>query len=460
MRPSLLLAAFLLVLAKASKVTAFLEETQTSAIHPVGGAQIRIMSAQFECYLKILNDPPHKGHGPYCNRTWDGWLCWDDSPAGTTVMQLCPDYYKDFDPSEKVTKVCNEDGQWFQHPESNRTWTNYTLCTAYTGRKLKTAVFMFYLAILGQVLSLISLIISLCIFFYFRNLSCQRISLHKNLFLSFILYSIVTIIWLSVVVYNQDQVSMNPVGCRVLSFLVSYTMVCNYFWMLCEGIYLHTLIIVAVFVEKQKLCWYYMLGWGFPLIPATMYAVARLLFFNDNCWISSATNLVYIIHGPIHAALVVNLIFLLNIMRVLITKMKLTHRAESYTYMKLVRATLILIPLLGIQFLLVPWTPKGRLVAEIHEFITSIFLHYQGLLVATIFCFCNGEVVAVIKRVWMQYKFQCGGRLGVSELHSNCNTSSTVEDIRTGLTNGKSSEVCSAGGVDDSAKPANMITRV
>jgi hypothetical protein len=37
---------------------------------------------------------------------------------------------------------------------------------------------------------------------------------------------------------------------------------CNYFWMLCEGIYLHTLIVVAVFAEKQHLMWYYFLGWG------------------------------------------------------------------------------------------------------------------------------------------------------------------------------------------------------
>jgi calcitonin receptor-like len=37
---------------------------------------------------------------------------------------------------------------------------------------------------------------------------------------------------------------------------------CNYFWMLCEGVYLHTLIVVAVFAEKQHLMWYYFLGWG------------------------------------------------------------------------------------------------------------------------------------------------------------------------------------------------------
>uniref|UniRef100_A0A672M3G4 G-protein coupled receptors family 2 profile 1 domain-containing protein n=1 Tax=Sinocyclocheilus grahami TaxID=75366 RepID=A0A672M3G4_SINGR len=35
--------------------------------------------------------------GPYCNRTWDGWLCWDDTPAGTYTSQNCPNYFPDFD---------------------------------------------------------------------------------------------------------------------------------------------------------------------------------------------------------------------------------------------------------------------------------------------------------------------------------------------------------------------------
>lgn len=48
----------------------------------------------------------------------------------------------------------------------------------------------------------------------------------------------------------------------MLTVLNQYTSTSNYFWMLCEGIYLHTLIIVAVFVGEQQLFWYYVLGWG------------------------------------------------------------------------------------------------------------------------------------------------------------------------------------------------------
>ncbi|XP_053216009.1 calcitonin gene-related peptide type 1 receptor [Podarcis raffonei] len=404
----------------------------TNATEDIYGLSVtvnKIMTAQFECYQKIMQTPSQKNEGPHCNRTWDGWLCWDDTALGKTVVQNCPDYYQDFDPSEKVFKTCEENGQWFVHPESNRTWTNYTRCSLGVNDKVQTALNLYYLTIIGHSLSIVSLLISLGIFAYFKSLSCQRITLHKNLFFSFVFNSIVTVISLTGVANNQQLVKANPITCKVAQFFHLYLMICNYFWMLCEGIYLHTLIVVAVFAEKQHLLWYYLLGWGFPLIPACIHAVARILYYNDNCWISSETNLLYIVHGPICAALLVNLFFLLNIVRVLITKLKVTHQAESNLYMKAVRATLILVPLLGIEFVLFPWRPVGPIAEEIYDYVMHILIHYQGLLVATIFCFFNGEVQSVLRRHWKQHRIQLGHSFSHSDaLRSASYTASSIVD--------------------------------
>lgn len=80
---------------------------------------------------------------------------------------------------------------------------------------------------------------------------------------------------------------------------------------------------------------------------------------------------------PLLPSLQVNLFFLLNIVRVLITKLKVTHQAESSLYMKAVRATLILVPLLGIQYVLLPYKPAGRVSSEIYDYIMHILMHYQ-----------------------------------------------------------------------------------
>ncbi|KPP60978.1 calcitonin gene-related peptide type 1 receptor precursor-like [Scleropages formosus] len=414
----------------------------------------KIITAQFECYQKIMKNAGRGREGTMCNSTWDGWLCWDDEKAGSTSHQPCPDYYNDFDTSEMATKICTESGHWFLHPESNRTWSNYTRCNKHTIESKMTALNLLYLALIGHGLSLASLFISLGIFFHFKSLSCQRITLHKNLFFSFMLNSVITIIWLTAVANNQELVQQNL------------------------GIYLHTLIVVAVFAEKQHLMWYYLLGWGFPLIPALIHAVARSYYYNDNCWISSNTSLLYIIHGPICAALLVNLFFLLNIVRVLITKLKVTHQTESSLYMKAVRATLILVPLLGIQHVLLPYKPQERQAAEIYDYVMNISIHFQvgvvrlasstidpsgaasiherqeatrcadlrcvpcsrtdplssmcpqGLLVATIFCFFNGEVQGVLKRHWNQHRIQFGSTLSHPDiLRSASYTISTISEV-------------------------------
>ncbi|CAK6982049.1 calcitonin gene-related peptide type 1 receptor-like [Scomber scombrus] len=405
---------FLLVLCSLNKLlqAAIPEDNYQEHLNHHGSHQStphRIATAQYECFQRMMKDSHRKTRltaGPVCNTTWDGWLCWDETEAGVTTEQSCPDYYHDFDTNAMASKVCTQTGDWGRHPESNRTWTNFTGCHA---TEKNGAMTHFYLVMIGHGLSLVSLLISLAIFFHFKSLSCQRITLHKNLFLSFVLNSILTVVWLTTVVKKQGHTYNDSASCKLLMFIHLYLLSCNYFWMLCEGIYLHTLIVVAVFAEKQHLVWYFLLGWGFPLVPAVIHSIARHYYYNDQCWARSDTSLLYIIHGPICAALVVNLFFLLNIVRVLITKLRVTHQAESSLYMRAVRATLILIPLLGIQFVLLPYKPQDQRVFEIYMYIMEILMHYQGLLVSTIFCFFNGEVQSVLRRHWNQQRMQFAG---------------------------------------------------
>nr|XP_029507519.1 calcitonin gene-related peptide type 1 receptor-like [Oncorhynchus nerka] len=84
--------------------------------------------------------------------------------------------------------------------------------------------------------------------------------------------------------------------------------------------------------------------------------------------------------------------------------------------MKAVRATLILVPLLGIQFVLFPYKPQGRFALEIYDYIMNILMHYQGLLVATIFCFFNGEVQGVLRRHWNQQRIQFGSNFAHADV--------------------------------------------
>lgn len=66
---------------------------------------------------------------------------------------------------------------------------------------------------------------------------------------------------------------------------------------------------------------------------------------------------------------------------------------------KAVRATLILIPLLGLHFILTPFRPEAKSEWEgIYEIFAAVCTSFQGSCVALLFCFCNGEVITVIKK--------------------------------------------------------------
>lgn len=72
---------------------------------------------------------------------------------------------------------------------------------------------------------------------------------------------------------------------------------------------------------------------------------------------------------------------------------------HRYNNRKAVRATLILIPLLGLHYILTPFRPEAKSEWEgIYESIAAVCTSFQGLCVAMLFCFCNAEVITVIKK--------------------------------------------------------------
>lgn len=70
-------------------------------------------------------------------------------------------------------------------------------------------------------------------------------------------------------------VSRTQFHCQALHVIVHYFLVCNYFWMFCEGLYLHTLLVVAFVSEEKMIKWFYCIGWGVPFVLTVIYASFR-----------------------------------------------------------------------------------------------------------------------------------------------------------------------------------------
>lgn len=119
----------------------------------------------------------------------------------------------------------------------------------------------------------------------------------------------------------------------------------------------------------------------------------------------------YILVAPVCLSMLLNLLFLCNIVRVLLLKLKapagIQNGGPSRTILQAFRATLLLVPLLGLQYILTPFRPSPNPPWErVYETVSAFTASFQGLCVATLFCFFNGEVIAQVKRKWRTVFFR------------------------------------------------------
>lgn len=63
--------------------------------------------------------------------------------------------------------------------------------------------------------------------------------------------------------------------CRLMQLVLHYFLLSNYSWMLCEGLYLHTVLVSAFISETRLLRCMLLLGWGMPGLTIAIYGPVR-----------------------------------------------------------------------------------------------------------------------------------------------------------------------------------------
>ncbi|XP_044265909.1 calcitonin gene-related peptide type 1 receptor isoform X2 [Tribolium madens] len=374
-----------------------------------------IETRQFQCDEIINKSSNILGlFGPYCPGRFDGWSCWPSTPAGEIANQSCP-AIMNYDPNRLVFYKCEEDGTWIFNEKFNKSWVNYTTCINIEDFEFRQQIILIYCV--GYGVSLVALLVSLALLTYFKSLRCARITVHMNLFSSFAMNNFLWLLWYSLVVNDQDVLSENKLWCRVLHVVLFTFLISNYSWMLCEGIYLHTVLVSAFISERRLLRCMLALGWGIPLLTTSIYAPVRSVLGENvdelgRCWIQDG-RFNKILMVPVVITVFLNVIFLVNIVRVLLIKLRKgpanggSGSGASRTSLQALRATMLLVPLLGLNFLLTPFRPEANHPWEyVYEVVSAMTASLQGLCVAILFCFCNGEVIAQVKRKWRTIMFR------------------------------------------------------
>uniref|UniRef100_A0A8C8BCA2 Parathyroid hormone/parathyroid hormone-related peptide receptor n=1 Tax=Otus sunia TaxID=257818 RepID=A0A8C8BCA2_9STRI len=345
-----------------------------------------------------------------CLPEWDGIICWPKGSPSQEVSVPCPDYIYDFNHKGHAYRYCSAYGTWAMALSINKTWANYTECALLFSSESRSREKVFdrlhLMYTIGYSISLASLIVAVCILSYFKRLHCTRNYIHVHLFTSFICRA-VSIFVKDMVLYSGTLPDMGTsliicpqVGCKVVVTLFLYFLATNHYWILVEGLYLHSLIFMAFLSNKNYLWVLIIIGWG-KHGPQPTAAAAEASW---ECWDLSAGNMKWIYQVPILAAIVVNFFLFLNIVRVLASKLWETNTGKldpRQQYRKLLKSTLVLMPLFGVHyvvFMAMPYTEVSGVLWQIQMHYEMLFNSSQGFFVAFIYCFCNGEVQAEIKK--------------------------------------------------------------
>eukprot|EP00074_Homo_sapiens_P085144 XP_016860162.1 secretin receptor isoform X6 [Homo sapiens] len=232
-----------------------------------------------------------------------------------------------------------------------------------------------------------------------------------HLFVSFILRALSNFIK-DAVLFSSDDVTYcdaHRAGCKLVMVLFQYCIMANYSWLLVEGLYLHTLLAISFFSERKYLQGFVAFGWGSPAIFVALWAIARH-FLEDvgcpslRCWdINANASIWWIIRGPVILSILINFILFINILRILMRKLRTqeTRGNEVSHYKRLARSTLLLIPLFGIHYIVFAFSPEDAM--EIQLFFELALGSFQGLVVAVLYCFLNGEVQLEVQKKWQQW---------------------------------------------------------
>uniref|UniRef100_A0A6P7FCC7 Calcitonin receptor-like n=1 Tax=Diabrotica virgifera virgifera TaxID=50390 RepID=A0A6P7FCC7_DIAVI len=234
-----------------------------------------------------------------------------------------------------------------------------------------------------------------------RTLKCTRIRIHTQLFISFILNNIVWILWYEEVVPYAEVPFANPLWCQFLHVFKEYFMVANYMWMFCEGLHLHMALVVVFVREERTMRWFFGLGWGVPVIIVLVHNLIRIFYTRDTrrCWLDESSFSHWFLSIPVLIILGVCTVFLINVLRVILTIMHPNSQNPAPVGIRrATRAALILIPLFGIQYILLPIIPEPQHpLYHFYFWLTLAMVPFQGLCCACLFCFANQDVISALK---------------------------------------------------------------
>uniref|UniRef100_A0A2C9JN20 Uncharacterized protein n=1 Tax=Biomphalaria glabrata TaxID=6526 RepID=A0A2C9JN20_BIOGL len=297
--------------------------------------------------------------------------------------------------------------------------TNFALLMDVTGVKLseESELALRVITYVGCIISIVCLLLSWITFMVFKNLQCDRNTIHKNLVLCLLLAEIV---FLAGIAQTEPKFL-----CSLIAGSLHYLFLGAFAWMCLEGVQLYVMLIEVFEQERSRLIWYYLFGYG---VPAVIVSISAGIYHQGygtdrHCWLTTERSFIWAFVGPALAVMLVNIVMLgiaIYVMcrhtnmsantkeRSKVTKFSMSESLssmETFASPKLrfpdlpawLKGAMVLVVLLGLTWLLgVLYLNKE---SEIIAYLFTILNSLQGMFIFIFHCIKNEKVQKEYRKV-------------------------------------------------------------
>ena len=261
-------------------------------------------------------------------------------------------------------------------------------------------LYLMAITYVGCISSIVALLLAFATFTLFKNLQCERNTLHKNL--------CVCLLAAEMVFVTGIDKTHNQLLCTSIAVLLHFFFLAAFAWMCLEGIQLY-LMLIKVFEPKQsRTKWYYSFGYGLPLIVVSITVTLSEILHETTrygtgkyCWLSYENGFIFAFIGPVVLVLTLNVCFLAMAFYQMCTHTKSSRSGNhEYSVWTWIKGATVLVVLLGLT-----WSTGLLLINKESLFMAYIFTilnSLQGVFIFVFHCCTNEKVRKEYSKVYQR----------------------------------------------------------
>lgn len=206
----------------------------------------------------------------------------------------------------------------------------------------------------------------------------------------------------------QFEVCKCQLQCLLYPVIQKYSVLVCFSWLACEGIYLVMLHLKPLLLIQKfnPMKWFLWLSWGLPIIPVGLWATLAPYNCINGYSYDRDDSYRRITEIPIYIYIIICATIFVVIIYGIFQKLNAPHHGSGRSRVfGVLKAAVSLVPLLGMQQALLPFT--GALSEETQKKLGPICIilsQCSGIIVSILYCFISAEIREAIGRRWRQHK--------------------------------------------------------